>query len=109
MSYSCFWKPRSKARLVILTGIYKPGMMSLYDGNGAGLWDLNDSQWDKVQNNLSLRPQVGGFFDYGGTFNSLKMVKCRLCAALVTGSLVFGKRRRTGWLCGAKRRWHSVD
>jgi len=47
--------------------------MSLYDGNGAGLWDLNDDQWAKVQETtMGLRKQVGGFFDYGGTFNGLK-------------------------------------
>ena len=41
--------------------------MSLYDGNGAGLWDLNDSKWDKVQNTTpSLRPQVVGFLIMAG-------------------------------------------
>jgi spermidine/putrescine transport system substrate-binding protein len=48
-------------------------MMSLYNGNGAGLWDLDDAAWSAVQaKTTSLRPQVGGFFDYGGTFNGLK-------------------------------------
>ena len=49
------------------------GMMSLYNGNAADLWDLDDAKWDEVQETTtSLRSQVGGFFDYGGTFNSLK-------------------------------------
>jgi len=48
-------------------------MMSLYNGNGAGLWDLDDTQWAAVQETtMDLRSQVGGFFDYGGTFNGLK-------------------------------------
>ena len=48
-------------------------MMSLYNGNGAKLWDIDDAGWGKVkETTMSLRPQVGGFFDYGGTFNSLK-------------------------------------
>ena len=53
------------------------GMMSLYNGNGSGLWDLDTKKWNAVQDvTMSLRPQVGGYFDYGGTFNSLKMVRC---------------------------------
>ena len=37
------------------------------------VWDLDDAKWDKVQEvTMSLRPQVGGFFDYGGTFNGMK-------------------------------------
>ena len=74
MSYSCFWKPEVKGKVGHFDWhLPSLGMISLYDGNGASLWDLSDSQWNKVQNTtLSLRPQVGGFFDYGGTFNSLK-------------------------------------
>jgi spermidine/putrescine transport system substrate-binding protein len=48
-------------------------MMSLYKGNGSGLWDLDNKKWQAVQDvTMSLRSQVGGYFDYGGTFNSLK-------------------------------------
>ena len=36
-------------------------------------FDINDAQWKKLQETtLSLKPQVGGYFDYGGTFASLK-------------------------------------
>ncbi|RVU38191.1 spermidine/putrescine ABC transporter substrate-binding protein [Hwanghaeella grinnelliae] len=74
MSYSCFWKPEIKGKVGHFDWhLPSLGMMSLYNGNGAGLWDLDDAKWEKVQETtLSLRPQVGGFFDYGGTFNSLK-------------------------------------
>lgn len=73
-SYSCFWKPELKGKVGHFDWhLPSLGMMSLYNGNGAGLWDLDDAQWDKVQETTtSLRPQVGGYFDYGGTFNSLK-------------------------------------
>lgn len=73
-SYSCFWKEDVKGKVGHFDWhLPSLGMMSLYNGNGAGLWNLDDGQWDKVQETtLSLRPQVGGYFDYGGTFNSLK-------------------------------------
>lgn len=74
MSYGCFWKPEVAGKVGHFDWhLPSLGMMSLYNGNGASLWDLDDAQWEKVQETtLSLRPQVGGFFDYGGTFNSLK-------------------------------------
>ena len=74
MSYKCFWKENVKGKVGHFDWhLPSLGMMSLYNGNGAGLWDLDDAKWDKVQEvTMSLRPQVGGFFDYGGTFNSLK-------------------------------------
>lgn len=50
------------------------GCLSLRDGNNTpGPFDLNAAQWQKLQETtLSLKPQVGGYFDYGGTFSSLK-------------------------------------
>ena len=74
MSYECYWKPELEGKVGHFDWhLPSLGQMSLYEGNGAGLWDLDDGQWDSVQETtMSLRPQVGGFFDYGGTFNSLK-------------------------------------
>ncbi len=73
-SYACFWKPELTGKVGHFDWhLPSLGMMSLYNGNGAGLWDLDDAAWGKVQETtMSLRPQVGGYFDYGGTFNSLK-------------------------------------
>ena len=73
-SYKCFWKPEVKGKVGHFDWhLPSLGMMSLYNGNGAGLWDLDDGEWEAVQKTtMSLRPQVGGYFDYGGTFNSLK-------------------------------------
>jgi spermidine/putrescine transport system substrate-binding protein len=70
----CFWKPELKGKVGHFDWhLPSLGMMSLTNGNGAGLWDLDDAKWAAVQETtMSLRPQVGGFFDYGGTFNSLK-------------------------------------
>jgi spermidine/putrescine transport system substrate-binding protein len=73
-SYSCFWKPELKGKVGHFDWhLPSLGMMSLYNGNGSKLWDIDEAAWRKVQEvTLSLRPQVGGFFDYGGTFNGLK-------------------------------------
>ncbi len=73
-SYKCFWKPELKGKVGHFDWhLPSLGMMSLYNGNGASLFDTGDAAWAKVmETTLSLRPQVGGFFDYGGTFNSLK-------------------------------------
>ena len=73
-SYKCFWKPELQGKVGHFDWhLPSLGQMSLLDGNAAGLWDLDDAAWKKVQGTtLSLRPQVGGFFDYGGTFNALK-------------------------------------
>ena len=74
MSYKCFWKPELEGKVGHFDWhLPSLGQMSLYNGNGAGLWDLDDDKWKAAQETtMSLRPQVGGFFDYGGTFNSLK-------------------------------------
>ncbi len=73
-SYSCFWEPEVKGKVGHFDWhLPSLGMMSLYNGNGAGLWNLDNAAWEKVQETtLSLRPQVGGYFDFGGTFNNLK-------------------------------------
>ena len=74
MSYQCFWKPEVSGKVGHFDWhLPTLGMISLYNGNAAGLWDLDKAGWSKVRDvTMSLRPQVGGFFDYGGTFNSLK-------------------------------------
>ncbi|MGC1504312.1 MAG: extracellular solute-binding protein [Sulfitobacter sp.] len=73
-SYKCFWKPELEGKVGHFDWhLPTLGMMSLYNGNGAGLWDLDDAKWQAVQDTtMGLRKQVGGFFDYGGTFNGLK-------------------------------------
>ncbi len=73
-SYACFWKPELEGKVGHFDWhLPNLGMMSLYNGNGAGLWDIDDAKWSAVQETtLGLRKQVGGFFDYGGTFNGLK-------------------------------------
>ncbi|WP_299963480.1 spermidine/putrescine ABC transporter substrate-binding protein [uncultured Roseobacter sp.] len=73
-SYDGFWKPELAGKVGHFDWhLPSLGMMSLKNGNGASLFDLTDDQWQAVQDTtMSLRPQVGGYFDYGGTFNGLK-------------------------------------
>jgi len=73
-SYKCFWKPEIKGKVGHFDWhLPNLGMISLYNGNGAKLWDQDAAGWTKIKETaMTLRPQVGGFFDYGGTFNGLK-------------------------------------
>ena len=74
-SYKCFWKPNITGKVGHFDWhLPSLGMMSLYNGNNdPSPFDISDGAWSKVQETtMSLRPQVGGYFDYGGTFNSLK-------------------------------------
>ena len=74
MSYKAFWKPELKGKVGHFDWhLPSLGQMSLTNGNGAKLWDQDQAGWDAIKaTTMSLRPQVGGFFDYGGTFNGLK-------------------------------------
>jgi len=48
------------------------GQVSLLAGNKKP-YDIDGTAWEKVQETaMGIRPNVGGFFDYGGTFASLK-------------------------------------
>ena len=74
-SYKCFWKPEVQGKVGHFDWhLPSLGMMSLYNGNNSpSPFDISPDAWEKVQETtMSLRPQVGGYFDYGGTFNSLK-------------------------------------
>lgn len=91
-SYDGFWKPELKGKVGHFDWhLPTLGQMSLKNGNGAGLFDLNDDQWQAVQDTtMSLRSQIGGFFDYGGTFNGLKNGEMQAMVGIgdwITGAL----------------------
>jgi len=73
-SYDAFWKKELEGKVGHFDWhLPNLGMMSLKNGNGAKLWDIDDAAWQAVQDTtMSLRSQIGGYFDYGGTFNGLK-------------------------------------
>jgi spermidine/putrescine transport system substrate-binding protein len=74
MSYQAFWKPELKGKVGHFDWhLPSLGMMSLKNGNSAKLWDVDAAGWDAIKKTtMTLRPQVGGFFDYNGTFSGLK-------------------------------------
>ncbi len=48
------------------------GQVSLANGNPSP-FDIDEAAWSAVKDStMALRQQAGGFFDYGGTFSSLK-------------------------------------
>ncbi|RKF17143.1 spermidine/putrescine ABC transporter substrate-binding protein [Roseovarius spongiae] len=70
------------------------GQMSLWEGNPSP-YDIDEAAWQAVQDRtMSLRPQVGGFFDYGGTFSSLKSGQMTLFAGI--GDWITGTLERSG-------------
>lgn len=71
-SYNVFWDPKLTGKVGHFDWhLPNLGQMSLLAGN-ASPYDIDDAGWAAVQEKTSsLRSQVGGFFDYGGTFSSL--------------------------------------
>jgi len=75
MSYNCFWSDKVTGKLGHFDWhLPNLGQMSLLMGNNSpSPFDISEEAWEAVQEKtLSLKPQVGGYFDYGGTFSSLK-------------------------------------
>lgn len=74
-SYKAFWKPELKGKVGHFDWhLPSLGMMSLLEGNAKpSPFDISKEAWTKVKaTTKTLKPQVGGFFDYGGTFSGLK-------------------------------------
>jgi spermidine/putrescine transport system substrate-binding protein len=94
-SYKCFWKPEVKGKVGHFDWhLPNLGQLSLYNGN-AKPFDIDAGAWDKVKETAkTLRPQVGGFFDYGGTFNGLKNGEMLVMAGI--GDWITGVLERDG-------------
>ncbi|MEJ6389307.1 ABC transporter substrate-binding protein [Gymnodinialimonas ulvae] len=74
MSYNAFWNEKVTGRVGHFDWhLPNLGQISLLAGNRApSPFDIDDAAWQAVQERtLSLKPQVGGYFDYGGTFASM--------------------------------------
>lgn len=93
MSYNAYWNEKAKGSVGHFDWhLPNLGQVSLVNGNtNPSPFDISVDDWAKVQEKtLSLKPQVKGFFDYGGTFSSLKNAEISLCAGIgdwVTGVL----------------------
>jgi spermidine/putrescine transport system substrate-binding protein len=75
MSYKAFWKPDLKGKVGHFDWhLPSLGMMSLLEGNAKpSPFDISKEAWTKAKATTeTLKPQVGGFYDYGGTFSNLK-------------------------------------
>lgn len=96
-SYKVFWKPELKGKIGHFDWhLPNLGSISLLDGNAKpGPFDINKAQWDHLKETTrSLRPQVAGFFDLGGTFSSLKSEQ--VWATVGIGDWITGVLKRDG-------------
>lgn len=73
MSYAVMWDDKVKGRVGHFDWhLPNFGVVSQFDGN-ADPFDLSDDRWQAVQDRVfSLKPQVAGYFDYGGVLSSLR-------------------------------------
>jgi spermidine/putrescine transport system substrate-binding protein len=91
MSYGVFWDKKLEGKVGHFDWhLPNLGQISLLDGNKSP-FDIDGTAWEKVREKLStLRPQIGGFFDYGGTFSSLQNGQMLAMAGIgdwITGTL----------------------
>ncbi len=97
MTYEVFWDEKLKGKVGHFDWhLPSLGEISLLNGNNnPGPFDINEDQWQAVQEKtLSLKPQVGGFFDFGGTFAGLK--NGEMLAMVGIGDWVTGILERDG-------------
>lgn len=90
-TYNVFWDGRFAGKVGHFDwALPNLGQISLLNGN-PNPYDIDDAAWRAVKaKTMSLRPQVGGFFDYGGTFAALSNAQMLLFAGIgdwVTGVL----------------------
>lgn len=94
-SYSAFWDDSLKGKVGHFDWhLPNLGQLSLYTGNKQP-YDIDAAHWQAVQKKvMSLRPQIGGFFDYGGTFSSLKNGQIHAMCGI--GDWITGVLQRAG-------------
>ena len=94
-SYNVFWDPSYKGKVGHFDW-YLPsmGQISLLNGNKSP-FDVNAANFAKLKDKvMSLRPQVAGFFDYGGTFGGLKSGQLQLVCGI--GDWITGALKKSG-------------
>ncbi|HOZ33826.1 MAG TPA: extracellular solute-binding protein, partial [Tabrizicola sp.] len=69
-NYNVFWDPKLTGKVGHFDWhLPNLGQLSLLNGN-VNPYDIDEAAWEAVkEKTLTLRPQIGGFFDYGGTFS----------------------------------------
>jgi len=93
-TYNVYWAEKLKGKVGHFDWhLPNLGQISLLNGN-ASPYDIDDAAWGKLQEKMkTLRPQIGGFFDYGGTFSSLQNGQMLAMAGIgdwITGALERG-------------------
>ncbi|MEM7694198.1 MAG: spermidine/putrescine ABC transporter substrate-binding protein [Pseudomonadota bacterium] len=97
MSYNAYWNEKVSGKVGHFDWhLPSLGQMSLLNGNrDPSPFDIGGDAWDAVmEKTLSLKPQVGGYFDYGGTFASLKNGEMLAMAGI--GDWITGVLRKDG-------------
>lgn len=94
-SYKVFWDAAYKGKVGHFDW-YLPsmGQISFLNGNKSP-FDINAAQFAKLKDTVkSLRPQVAGYFDYGGTFGGLKNGQLQLVCGI--GDWITGVLKKSG-------------
>lgn len=94
-SYNIYWAEKLKGKVGHFDWhLPNLGQISLLNGN-ASPYDIDAAAWQAVQDKtMTLRPQIGGFFDYGGTFSSLQNGQMLAMAGI--GDWITGTLERSG-------------
>jgi len=93
-SYNLYWNEKLKGKVGHFDWhLPNLGQISLLNGNKSP-YDINETAWSALKEKTkSLRRQIGGFFDYGGTFSSLQNGQMLVMAGIgdwITGALERG-------------------
>lgn len=94
-SYKVYWDPAHKGKVGHFDWFLPSmGQISQLNGN-ATPFKLNDRQFKDLQTKVrTLRPQIAGFFDYGGTFSGLKNGQLDLVCGI--GDWITGTLKKSG-------------
>jgi len=94
-SYNIYWSDKVKGKVGHFDWhLPNLGQISLLNGNPSP-YDIDDTAWADLRAKVAtLRPQIGGFFDYGGTFSSLQNGQMVVMAGI--GDWIAGALEREG-------------
>ena len=94
-TYNVYWDEKLKGKVGHFDWhLPNLGQISLLNGN-ASPYDIDAAAWKALQDKtMTLRPQIGGFFDYGGTFSSLQNGQMLAMAGI--GDWITGTLERNG-------------
>lgn len=94
-SYNVYWDEKLKGKVGHFDWhLPNLGQISLLNGNKSP-YDIDEAAWAAVkEKTMTLRPQIGGYFDYGGTFSSLE--NGQMLAMVGIGDWITGTLEKNG-------------